>query len=47
MEGAAWLPWDYWNQTAPAYWPSQSYQHRDEGRYYTFPWPLGQGALKV
>ena len=28
--------WTIGNQTAPAYWPTQRYQHRDAGRYYTF-----------
>ena len=28
--------WTIGSRVAPAYWPSQRYQHRDEGRYYTF-----------
>jgi len=39
--------WTIGNQTAPFYWPSQRYQHRDAGRYYTFgqcAWTLAECA---
>jgi len=39
--------WTIGNQTAPVYWPSHRYQHRDAGRYYTFGQCAAHSGLQV